>query len=151
MKLLKLLPIAMFAACTAPSLDPEPAEPWSKWEWARCLPSAAGVTDCPGEKPSWAIYQQTGQITWTYEIDGPRRIELDEWGEDWLVYDRIHCINADGERVGMLLDVGFKSIPYAPHPLTGELWFGDDEGPVSGLFTIYGNIGPNGQVAPRTW
>jgi hypothetical protein len=152
MKLLKLLPIALFASCTAASLtdQPQPEIDWHPWEYARCLPSAADTT-CPGEKPSWAIYVETGLITWTYEIEGERHLVLDEWGEDWLVYDGIHCINAAGERVGLSLNVGFKSIPYREHPLTGEFWTGDDEGPTSGQFTIYGLIGPDGQVAPKSW
>jgi hypothetical protein len=149
-----------FASCAKPEA-PQPEKDWTAWDWSRCLPSAIGpVSDssgyshedrCPGEKPSWAIYQQTGKITWTYEIDGPRRIVVDESGEDWLVYDRLHCINAAGQRVGLLRNTGFKSISYRPHPLTGALWTGDDEGPTSGQFTIYGVIGPDGQVAPQSW
>ena len=128
---------------------PQPQPDWQPWEWSRCLPSASNA-DCPGEKPSWLIYQETGKITWTYEIDGPRRLVMIN-GEDWLVYDRLHCINAAGERVGLLRNTGFRSISYRPHPLTEELWTGDDEGPTSGTFTIYGVIGPDGQVAPQSW
>ncbi len=153
-----LLIIALLAAgCSR--IEPPTPQDWTPWNWSRCLPSAsvADTSDyrpedrCPGEKPSWAIYQQTGKITWTYEIDGPRRLVVDESGEDWLVYDRLHCINAAGQRVGLLRNTGFRGIPYRPHPLTGALWTGDDEGPTSGQFTIYGVIGPDGQVAPQSW
>ena len=153
-----LLIIALLAAgCSR--IEPPTPQDWTPWNWSRCLPSAsvADTSDyrpedrCPGEKPSWLVYQQTGKITWTYEIDGGRRLVVDESGEDWLVYDRLHCINAAGERVGLLRNTGFRSIPFRPHPLTGALWTGDDEGPTSGQFSIYGVIGPDGQVAPQSW
>ena len=153
-----LLLAISYASCSS---QDTPQADWEPWNWSRCLPSAIAPTSdtavysledrCPGEKPSWAIYQATGKITWTYEIEGARRVVIDEQGEDWLVYDAVHCINADGKRTGLTRNVGFKSIPYRPHPLTGELWTGDDEGPTRGQFTIYGVIGPDGQVAPQTW
>ena len=156
MKHISIAALLLAASCTIP--EPPTQPDWEPWNWSRCLPSAS-VDDngenrpddrCPGEKPSWAIYQQTGKITWTYEIQGARRL-VEHEGEDWLVYDAVHCINADGKRTGLTRNVGFRSIPFRPHPLTGELWTGDDEGPTSGQFTIYGVIGPDGQVAPQSW
>ena len=155
MKHLTIAALLLAASCTIPD-TPQPD--WEPWNWSRCLPSASvgdsgdnrPVDRCPGEKPSWAIYQQTGKITWTYEIQGARRL-VEHEGEDWLVYDAVHCITAYGDRTGLTRNVGFRSIPYRPHPLTGELWTGDDEGPTSGQFTIYGVIGPDGQVAPQSW
>ena len=151
-----LIPLLLFASCAkAPEplpshLTPEYAITFSPWTWAECLPSAAGY-DCEGEKPSWAIYQEKGIISWTYESEGERWLIFDGYNT-WKVYETLYCINAAGERTGKSGMVGFRNIPFAHHPLTGELSEYDDFGPVSGeQFTIYGVISRDGRVLPVAW
>jgi len=149
MKTLKLIPfLLLFAACAKPEA-PQAVQPWHPWEWAKCLPSVSN-TDCPGEKPSLAILQHTGILCWTYEIEGERRTEVID-GETWLIYPAIYCLNASGNRTGKTFNVGFKNIPYLPHPITGKFWEGDDQGPTSGTFTILGYMAPDGTVRPSGW
>jgi hypothetical protein len=140
--------VALLASCTKET-PPEVRPDFQEWEWAKCLPSAAGY-DCEGDKPSWEHYQATGQILWRYEVSG-RTIYKDEWGHVWRIYQTVHCLNADGERVGTHYNMGFRSFQYAYDPITGELPNADDWGVLEGVLCIFGAIGPDGQVGPVIW
>jgi hypothetical protein len=130
------------------------------WDWARCLPSEY-YEDCTGEKPLLRLYQQDSVIMWLYEIPegATRTLYQDQWGEVWIEYSEIVCINFYGERTGVSRNVTFKNIPPRDvHWGVGNEWAGywplmDDVGPVAGkqnAFCIYGVI-TNGKVAPQGW
>lgn len=140
--------MALVASCAKETpLEARPS--FTEWVWASCLPSAAGE-DCPGDKPSWEHYQETGGILWRYEVEG-RSIWKDKYGHVWRIYETVHCLNAKGERVGTHKNLGFRSFQFAYDPITGELPNADDWGVIEGVLCIFGAIGPDGQIAPVIW
>jgi len=141
--------VLMLLASCSTTPEPEARPDFKEWQWATCLPSAAGE-DCEGDKPSWEHYQATGQVLWRYEVS-ERTIWKDEYGHVWRIYSTVHCLNADGQRVGTHYNMGFRSFQFAYDPITGELPNADDWGVTEGVLCIFGAIGPNGQVAPVLW
>lgn len=137
--------VIMLSSCT--TTEP-PAPTFKEWEWAECLPSAAGY-DCPGDKPSWELYQKSGAIVWRYYVEG-RSLYTDEYGQVWRIYQNVYCLNSEGERVGTHHNMGFRGFQFRPDPVTGELPNADDWGVTEGVLCIFGVI-KDGRVLPLVW
>ena len=147
-----LLIWAMLLASCSTTPEPEARPDFKEWQWATCLPSAAGEEDCAGEKPSWLHYQATGEIVWRYLVSGTRTIYTDEFGTTWLIYDQADCLDYYGKKTGQTKRMGFPGYLHGFDPVTGLMPKTDQHGPLPGeVFFIEGLIGPNGQVAPLIW
>ena len=138
--------ILLVSSCSVS--DPQPKPVFRAWEWAECLPSAAGY-DCPGDKPLWDVYQELDIIVWRYEVED-RTVWTDEYGTVWRIYKTVYCLNAKGERVGTHHNLGFRGFQFRPDPITKELPYSDDIGVIDGTLCIFGVI-KDGKVAPILW
>ena len=118
---------------------------YNHWEWAECLPSlTVPAEDCPGDKPSILIYNETGQIGWAYIVDKHNKDEI-------VCYDMI-CLNYYNEQVGTTFNVPHWELPhmYWYHPITGRINKMDSLGYYVDTIWIAGHYDKeSGRVAPK--
>lgn len=156
---LLLAAAALYSCSCDPCEDYEfsAAKPWD-WYRADCLPSLMAVppaNGCVGDKPSWRIYEATGQIVWLYSVEGPREERIGPDGLVRLVYRRVQCVRSPspGEYItsGTHWNLGF--IGLKPHvlPEIGTAVKCDALGPLPDqIIAIYGRADSAGYVHPMS-
>lgn len=151
------LSMLMLQACIdtgRPAVDSTTAAtPWQAVR-ATCLPSSSPQPlTCPGDKPSWALYQRTHQVAWLYRLEGRRYITSSDEHAPSVAYEKVTCLNtpapAQYVAAGVHYGLSFHGLRAHVLPETGQAVAIDSLGPLSGqIIAIYGAVDSLGQLRP---
>lgn len=137
-----IVALLIIVGCNTTWVEPT----YNHWEWAECLPSLGLETNCPGDKPLWQVYKQTGEMGWLYQMDF-------HYQEGVPVYD-ITCLNYLLEPSGFTRNIPVNEFPHAYfyNPVLDKINKLDSNGYYQDTvwFPAFYNDS-TGRVAPKWW